>query len=601
MALEITVNEAENTLEPTRGRFFLGDCPRIRLKGFDASEYDTPQLTLFEQGLNMPLAESSYDKKTGLLTLPLNSESLRAYFNGARATPFSRTFSLYLNKKRRADTGLFVDGNIRRVVSANGQTVIAMDVTPQRSAAGLYKSIDSIETVYQIPGNVSQDSFQSIATDGEGTWLAVSDVTYRVFISTDDGETFRVLREESRINDSPITAYHHDGRWYVAFFDGRIEYTDDLENWTVAQVLGSPYGLYAINNTSIMLAGAWSRGVYRSSDRGATWNKVSTGELDDSNVVAFCTAKGITIACEKGDRACRKGLWRSTDSGETWTPVDDAQLTDGSGETARSFYDCLYANGVFMAVGPDGAFASRDGIDWVRCSEGSYKDIDFQDGKFICYNNTTNTIDVSGAGVSKENATDILAASFAPVEEFIRIVEKEWIYKPQIAARGLVEIYWSPTSYVPKASKYVSMQGEKMTFSDLTAEEKNELKLKFSDLTDAEKATLKLTFADLTEEEKESLRGEPGDKGDPGDTPAVEVTSETLKNAVKDLASEDDLVALRLRVTSAENRLREIKALLHINLDGEVVPTSNPGELKDAVQRLVLLVGGNIEQQGTNT
>lgn len=73
--------------------------------------------------------------------------------------------------------------------------------------------------------------------------------------------------------------------------------------------------------------------------------------------------------------------------------------------------------------------------------------------------------------------------------------------------------------------------GLKLTFKDLSVEEKNELKLKFSDLLDYEKEELKLKFKDLTnsdidklkltfdnltEEEKEQLKGARGPRGQRG-------------------------------------------------------------------------------------
>ena len=65
--------------------------------------------------------------------------------------------------------------------------------------------------------------------------------------------------------------------------------------------------------------------------------------------------------------------------------------------------------------------------------------------------------------------------------------------------------------------------GDKMTFDDLTDEDKKELKgdkLTFDDLTAEEKNSLKgdkgdvMKFSDLTESEKEELKGAKGDKGD---------------------------------------------------------------------------------------
>ncbi|TXG78100.1 collagen-like protein [Candidatus Dojkabacteria bacterium] len=57
----------------------------------------------------------------------------------------------------------------------------------------------------------------------------------------------------------------------------------------------------------------------------------------------------------------------------------------------------------------------------------------------------------------------------------------------------------------------------KLTFSDLTEEEKDRLKLKFSDLTEAERDSLCVKFSSLTEDQKLLLRGPRGQKGKKGD------------------------------------------------------------------------------------
>lgn len=53
----------------------------------------------------------------------------------------------------------------------------------------------------------------------------------------------------------------------------------------------------------------------------------------------------------------------------------------------------------------------------------------------------------------------------------------------------------------------------RLKYSDLTEDNKSELKLKFSDLTEEEKNLLKLKFEDMTEQDRFSLRGPRGQRG----------------------------------------------------------------------------------------
>ncbi len=59
-------------------------------------------------------------------------------------------------------------------------------------------------------------------------------------------------------------------------------------------------------------------------------------------------------------------------------------------------------------------------------------------------------------------------------------------------------------------------QSLKLKFADLSAEEISQITLKFSQLSDEEKNSLKLKFADLSEDDKLELKGPRGQRGKPG-------------------------------------------------------------------------------------
>lgn len=73
-------------------------------------------------------------------------------------------------------------------------------------------------------------------------------------------------------------------------------------------------------------------------------------------------------------------------------------------------------------------------------------------------------------------------------------------------------------SLVPKFDDLTSDQKDQLRikFSDLTEAEKKEISLSYSDLSDSEKEELKLKFDDLSEEEKLSLKGDRGPRGHRG-------------------------------------------------------------------------------------
>ncbi len=91
------------------------------------------------------------------------------------------------------------------------------------------------------------------------------------------------------------------------------------------------------------IGGGPGSGLYRSSDGGETWTKLTAG-LPTSNMGKI----GLTISPQKPDvlyadiELDRKkgGLWRSTDKGSTWTKMSDMV----SGGTGPHYYQELYAS-----------------------------------------------------------------------------------------------------------------------------------------------------------------------------------------------------------------------------------------------------------------
>lgn len=174
-----------------------------------------------------------------------------------------------------------------------------------------------------------------------------------VFMSRNGG---RAWRETELVTDNDAVAvllvspdYVHDETVYAGTEGGVLWVSNDGgRTW---DVLVEQLGQGPVNclwpaadwaESGVLLAGV-SNGIYRSSDRGASW--ALAAELP-----------GVVLALSGNDQVLLAGLhnagiYRSTDGGLTWTPA-------GKGITARGFARLIAAEGQLYAMGP------QEGI-WV--------------------------------------------------------------------------------------------------------------------------------------------------------------------------------------------------------------------------------------------
>jgi len=74
----------------------------------------------------------------------------------------------------------------------------------------------------------------------------------------------------------------------------------------------------AISENGVIYAGSFGHGVFRTMDRGATWNSVGDGVTDPFILSLAVTGNGIVYA-----GTFRGGVFRSRDEGTTWQPVNE--------------------------------------------------------------------------------------------------------------------------------------------------------------------------------------------------------------------------------------------------------------------------------------
>jgi photosystem II stability/assembly factor-like uncharacterized protein len=115
--------------------------------------------------------------------------------------------------------------------------------------------------------------------------------------------------------------------------------------------------------SDVLYAGSFGFGLFRSGDRGATWNKSGEG-VNDPFILSLATARDGTIYAG----TFREGVFRSTDEGKTWHPVN-AGLKRKEVKALLAVADHVYAgtgDGVYrLHAGEDRWTVVTTGLDEI--------------------------------------------------------------------------------------------------------------------------------------------------------------------------------------------------------------------------------------------
>jgi photosystem II stability/assembly factor-like uncharacterized protein len=234
------------------------------------------------------------------------------------------------------------------------------------------KAFDANTAVITSAGAAEQGAARIYrTTDGGKHWaLAWSDTTKGIFL---DGVAFWDARHGFTFSD-PV-----DGRLVVITTD------DGGGHWSRVAPAGTPpvipgEAAFAASNTQLAVQGssnAWiatgggaEARVFRTTDRGRTWNVSSTGRPGGASAglfgIAFSDARnGLAVG---GDYRIERGITdyaiRTSDGGVTWKPAGVMRpdgTTQGLALVPRS------APPLFVAVGARGTASTSDfGATWVQ-------------------------------------------------------------------------------------------------------------------------------------------------------------------------------------------------------------------------------------------
>ncbi len=158
-----------------------------------------------------------------------------------------------------------------------------------------------------------------------------------------------------------------DNEIFAALENERIIYKSSDFGGSWVRLPDLPAALYSmcINAARDMFIGTWS-GIYRSQDKGQTWQPINNGltNLNIESIVCHRTTQNLFAGTYQG------GIFRSTENGNSWTDVNSgiANYTTLNilDITFSSSGDAIYAAGAKNGGG-GGVYRSTNGGDsWVQ-------------------------------------------------------------------------------------------------------------------------------------------------------------------------------------------------------------------------------------------
>ena len=278
------------------------------------------------------------------------------------------------------------------------------------------------------------------STDGGKTWkhlgLAATQHIARIAIHPDDPDVVYVAAQ---------------GALHAANSErGIFKSTDGGKNWNKVLFVNSLTGCSELSmdmtNPDVLYATMWEHqrkpwivvsggegsGVYKSTDAGATWEKIHEGLPDEKGKMAIAVCRSnpdkVYALIESDSQKEKGGLFVSSNGGKKWSRVSgDHRLIQRAWYYTEVFVDPQNENTVYVLSAP--ALRSIDGgKNWETLSgtHGDYHDL------WINPKNSKNMVIANdgGAAISFDNAKSWSTQSNMPTAQFYRVnVDNQFPYR----------------------------------------------------------------------------------------------------------------------------------------------------------------------------
>ena len=282
-----------------------------------------------------------------------------AYFN-------SKYYAACLNKLYE----LSDDGSNWHQITADGltsvRTLFANDNLLYIAGDGpIFQATDSIQSIKKLVFD-SWATITNMKKSSNTVYLSTS--AGRIFYTKDGGKSWDLIQNtalNSFVNDALLLP---SGKLFMSSNQGLHISTDNGNSWT-----SSTKGLNALQikslyyGDSILLAGTYMNGLYRSADFGSSWQAV----LVDAKVI-----KDLIETSDGQFMGCEEGVFKSTDRGTIWEKVFDPGINHGINALDND------SKSIVAAVNAKGVYISKDnGTSWEYplnqgLNESSYESVE---------------------------------------------------------------------------------------------------------------------------------------------------------------------------------------------------------------------------------
>jgi len=287
--------------------------------------------------------------------------------------------------------------------------IVAMDVDPSdriyvavssgnvgSSGPGVWRSLDPEGDAWeQVIDGLTDTNAKSLTITPGG----------QVFVGTHTAGVFRLAADgvswvQTGFRSGPIhfmastadAVYALDG----FFCRGIFRSTDGGASWTaINNGLATCVNGIAVNSAGHLFAATGTSGVFRSTNNGASWTAVNSGiTVLTGRTVAINSADHIFVGTDRRFVGDPGHIFRSTNNGESWTDVTGTVATEGVYFLAFTPGDDLFA-GTILGTG---IFRSMDnGASWEAVNSGSVTDAGTVTG--IAFQTTGHAVAAGGPGV----------------------------------------------------------------------------------------------------------------------------------------------------------------------------------------------------------
>ena len=223
-------------------------------------------------------------------------------------------------------------------------------------------SVVSISSTYgqtwqEIPLPTPAGLYNGI-TYGDSGFITVSDTGLRLGYIPSFWINPSQASNSTKINSVNWSGLAYGNGTFVAVGQGRIQTSTDLGNSWSSFIVNNTLGSVTysqIMGMFLVFPENFEDGTYTSTD-GTTWNLSQTLPIIESKPTSITYGKGKFLAVLSGD----SNVFYSRD-GTNWSVTTD-------GTTNSGWLDVAYGNNRFVAVSPEAAMYSFDGISWVSSS-----------------------------------------------------------------------------------------------------------------------------------------------------------------------------------------------------------------------------------------